>query len=235
MKTKNNNPNSNLYLLAGYIVFYMIFHHLIPKGGILQGSSLLYFQCTSYIVLGIIGLYLSGKEFVKGFICWQKHFSRNLLWLTGAFAAEMLLSNIAAIPSYLLHSENLGGNTEGIEAAFRLLPLPLIILALGVMGPIVEEVVFRITLIYFPIEKIKKHSEQQMRWVVIVCLTISSLGFMLIHVRTMDLIGITDTLPQFATGIIFAITYYKTKNITIPVIIHILNNSLSLFVSGISL
>jgi membrane protease YdiL (CAAX protease family) len=205
--------------IISYFTFYLLIHLIFVRLGILRDTPLLILQCTSYITLGICGLTLFRKEFSKGLMCYKSNFLRNFLWLAGALILEKILANLASIPAALLNLEDfLGGNTEGIAAACRVLPFPLILLSIGVLGPIVEEIIFRVILV----EKLSH------KWNSILCITISSIAFMLIHLKTFSLTGLVCVLPQLTTGIVYGVTYHKTKNITLTVIIHVLNNSLAL-------
>lgn len=83
-------------------------------------------------------------------------------------------------------------------------------LSIGVIGPIVEEFIFREAILGHML----KHGVN--KWVAI---SASALVFGLIHANPAQI--------PFATiiGFIFGIIYYKTGNIVIPSILHIVNNS----------
>lgn len=83
-------------------------------------------------------------------------------------------------------------------------------LSIGVIGPIVEEFVFREAILGYMLKGGVN------KWVAI---SASALVFGLIHANPAQI--------PFATiiGFIFGIIYYKTGNIVIPCILHILNNS----------
>ena len=85
-------------------------------------------------------------------------------------------------------------------------------LSIGVIGPIVEEFVFREAIL----GQMLKHGVN--KWVAIIA---SALVFGIIHANPAQI--------PFATmiGIIFGIIYYKTGNIVITSILHILNNSVA--------
>ncbi len=85
------------------------------------------------------------------------------------------------------------------------------ILSIGVAGPIIEEFIFREGILGYMLRN------GMNRWVAI---TASALLFGIIHMNPAQ-------IPfAAAMGFIFSIIYYKTGNIVIPSILHILNNSI---------
>ncbi len=87
-------------------------------------------------------------------------------------------------------------------------------LCIGLIGPIVEEFIFREAILGYMLRGgINK-------WVAIIA---SALVFGIIHLNPAQ-------VPfAAAMGIIFGIIYYKTGNIVIPCILHILNNSVAVW------
>lgn len=83
-------------------------------------------------------------------------------------------------------------------------------LAIGVTGPIIEEFIFREALLGFMLRN---------NWNKWVAISVSAVVFGLIHANPAQI--------PFAVvvGFIFGLIYYKTGNIVIPSILHIINNS----------
>lgn len=220
IQKKNKIPMISNLTIIGYAIVYLIFILVLPRLDIFKGFPQLIF----YIVLGAVGFLVFWADFTKGFSLWKTHSINNCIWLVATLLGGILLQQIAAIPAYLLGSEDLGGNTEAILKLSKVFPIPFIVLALGVLGPITEEIIYRIILIGKVSQKLSG----------ILCVILSSLIFMLIHVQAFSAEGFANVLPIFTTGLSYAIAYYKTKNITIPIIIHVLSNSIPLaFMSGI--
>ena len=213
MKNNTIQSKKSFCLLAGYLILYLLLIIILPHFGILKGGI----QCISYIALGLCGILLFRKDFLNGFRLWKTHFVRNLIWLIAIFIAGLILENLAAYPAYLLGSEDIGGNTETISVLLQSMPLPFIILSLGVLGPITEEMIYRVILVDRLTRKLPG----------IVCIILSSLAFGLIHLNSLSAVGLASILPTFVSGLLSAIVYYNTKNITIPVILHVFNNSLA--------
>ena len=98
------------------------------------------------------------------------------------------------------------------EQFLQIARTPLGILALAIVGPVVEEVVFREAVLGNLLR------DGMRPWLAIL---LSALVFGLIHVNPIQI--------PFALliGIILGLLYYKTGNILLPAIVHILNNTLS--------
>lgn len=89
------------------------------------------------------------------------------------------------------------------------------ILAISIIGPVLEELLFR--------GAITKALLQQYRPTKAILL--SALFFGVFHINP------SQILPAFLIGILFAWTYYKTGSLLPCILMHILNNSLSVFLS----
>ena len=87
-------------------------------------------------------------------------------------------------------------------------------IALGIMGPATEEVVFRLLPVCF-LEKKKLQ---------VIGIITTSILFMLIHVQAFTLEEFYYYLPMFVTGIIYGMVTVISRNATIPILLHILNN-----------
>ncbi|MBO4672828.1 MAG: CPBP family intramembrane metalloprotease [Bacteroidaceae bacterium] len=87
-------------------------------------------------------------------------------------------------------------------------------ISIGIIGPIIEEFVFREGVLGYMLRSGVN------KWVAIIA---SALAFGLIHINPAQ-------VPfAAAIGIIFGIIYYKTGNIVIPCLLHILNNSVAVW------
>ncbi len=94
------------------------------------------------------------------------------------------------------------------------LPLVLLIFSIVVMGPLVEELIFRRTIFVLLARKN-----------IVIAFVISSLLFGLIHVVSAgDYLYI---IPYFVMGLTFAGAYQFSKNIWTPIILHMLWNAFS--------
>lgn len=130
-------------------------------------------------------------------------------WRTGLMA---MAGAVLCIFSMNIASEfaNLPDNMEELHIDFATSPIGLLSMAL--IGPIIEEYVFRESILGHMLRK------NVSAWTAII---ISALIFGIIHANPAQIPAATGI------GVVLGIIYYKTGNITIPCIIHIANNSIA--------
>lgn len=203
-----------LFFAAAYVFLILIFHRLFRLSGAYDARISLWIKLISYCVLGTAGIFLFRDLYLDGFMQWKEHPVRNLLWIIGTMAADMILQSVAAIPCASLYPDYVSVNENNIGSVVQYAPAVLIIAALGVLGPVTEETVFR----FLMVERAKN------RVPAAVCVAVSSLCFMFIHVHALTLPDILYNLPMLVSGIIFAVCMIKSKNPTIPLLLHIMNN-----------
>lgn len=90
------------------------------------------------------------------------------------------------------------------------------VISIGIIGPIGEELIFR------GIIQRGLNQTLKARWSIV----ISALLFMLVHQPSQYPLAIL-------TGILFGYVYYKTNNILLPIILHIITNNFSTFLAFI--
>ena len=106
-------------------------------------------------------------------------------------------------------------NESIVIAAVQVLGIPLSILIIGFAGPVVEEIVYRGFLI------------QKRKIPLWICIILSSILFAFVHMHGFSPIDFVGALPFFAVGIVYGILYAATGNITLPLILHVLNNTIA--------
>ena len=117
-----------------------------------------------------------------------------------------------------------GLNQSNIQSAFQEQPLLIAVFAC-VIGPLVEELFFRQTLLRYLRKSLPT-------WLSIF---IVGFAFSLIHMHSLDLSEWVGAVGYLGTGLAFSIIYVKEKeNIYYPLLIHMLSNSLSLIILAIS-
>ena len=132
----------------------------------------------------------------------------TLFTIAGSFLAQFDYSFFNIDQSNLTNDTNIG-------SAMNLFPVPLLILVLGILGPFVEEIIYRYILLNF----FKKYCS------VGVAIFLSSLCFAMIHVNHFTANELLGVLPHFMSGLVFAYTYHKTDNLLFSSAVHIFNNS----------
>ena len=206
---------NNTIIIFVFCSIYAVVALLLPRLSYFRHTPLsLWIQSVNYIILGITGLIAFHDIIKDGINQWKVHTAKNFLWLMGAFIADIILSNLSALPLTMLYPNYVSINDNSVAEAAAILPLPILFLAFGILGPVTEEFIFRI----IPIEKGK-------RIPVVIRIIIASLLFMILHMHELTLQELLYNLGMFITGTIYSIAFIKTKNATIPLLIHLLNNA----------
>lgn len=214
MKNKVYEKNSTV-VIFGFCGIYTVVVLILPRLSYFRHTPLsLWIQAINYMVLGIIGLITFRGMIKEGVNHWKVHTAKNFLWLMGAFVADIILSNLSALPLTMLYPNYVSINDNSVAEAAAILPVPILFLAFGIFGPITEEFIFRI----IPIEKGK-------RIPVVIRIIIASLLFMMLHMHELTLQELLYNLGMLVTGIIYSVAFIKTKNATIPLLIHLMNNA----------
>lgn len=211
---KNRISEKTIFIMV-FCGIYAIVALLLPRLSYFSHTPLsLWIQAINYMVLGTIGLIVFRSIIKEGVNQWRIHTAKNFLWLIGAFVAEIILSNLSALPLTMLYPNYTSINDNSVAEAAAILPNPILFIAFGILGPVTEEFIFRI----IPIEKGN-------RIPIVLRVIIVSLLFMILHMHELTLQELLCNLGMFVTGIIYSVAFIKTKNATIPLLIHLLNNA----------
>lgn len=191
---------------------------ILVKTGIvgdhISSNSYVWFQAILYILLGGFAIYAFRDDFKEGIGEWKAHPVKSLLWVLGTFIAYYIVEIAASLPLYLLYPdyESINDNSAGMAA--EALPMIVGILALGIMGPVTEEAFFR----FFGVKKLSGFIPA---WL---CILISSVAFGFMHVKSVTVPEFLFYLPTVAAAAVWGIALHKSRNITIPLIMHIMIN-----------
>jgi len=199
-----------LCIILFLTLYALIFIFRIPRI-VFDGEVLIWIQASAYGILGISGLLLFRQTFFAGIQSWKTAPFKSVFWLLGAYVVLILATQIASLPAYLMGLDA-PQNDANVIVAVQLLGAPLSILLLGIAGPITEEIIYRGFLI------------QKRKIPLWVCIILSSILFALAHMHGFSLIDFTGVLPHFAVALVYGILYVATSNITLPLILHIINN-----------
>ncbi|MBR1391197.1 MAG: CPBP family intramembrane metalloprotease [Lachnospiraceae bacterium] len=214
MKNENSIKRQTI-ILCSYAAVYVIVSLLSPRLSFLRHTPLsLWIQAINYMFLGIVGLIAFRDIIQEGIRQWRLSAVKNLLWLIGAFLADIILGTLASLPLAVFYPDYVSVNDSSVMDAAAILPFPILLIAFGILGPVTEEFMFRI----IPVEKGKRIH-------VVLRIIVSSFLFMAIHMHDITLQELLYNLGMFVTGIIYSVTLIQTKNATIPILIHVLNNA----------
>lgn len=177
--------------------------------GIDGASSVVYANVIGFIGALIIVLLLMWEFLAKE----KREFPISVGTIIGWTFLGLIMAYASQIIAATIETDLLGikvgsENTEMIVDFAR--QSPLFILVPAIVGPILEELVFR-KILFGTFYK---------RWNFLVAVILSSLIFAVLH---MDLV---HTLIYFAMGVVFAFLYVKTKRIIVPILVHMLMNTI---------
>lgn len=213
-----------LKCLIFIVVYSMIL--LVPRIDAIKHTNIsLGIIISLYTLLGILSFIVFKDLYKEGLEEWKKSVTKTMIIILVMYILKIILTIIASIPLGIFFPEYESVNSNNIAEIIKILPAPIILIALGVLGPIVEEMVFRGILV----GKLKKYIPST------VCVIVSSMLFMFIHVHVFTFQELLYCLPYFVTGLLYSILYLKTKNITLSMILHITNNFFPLLLMIISI
>ena len=181
-----------------------------------------------YVVLALYGFFLFKDRLIQQ---WneirktkRKFFFEVLKGWLLLFLITILFALLSEILKQVLGLSGQGQNEASIQSAFKEQPLLIAVFAC-VIGPLVEELFFRQTLLRYLRKSLPT-------WLSIF---IVGLAFALTHMHSLDLSEWINAIYYLGGGLAFSIIYVKEKeNIYYPLVVHMIVNSLSFIILAIS-
>ena len=181
-----------------------------------------------YVVLALYGFFLFKDRLIQQ---WndirktkRKFFFEVLKGWFLLFLMTILFALLSEILKQVLGLSGQGQNEASIQSAFKEQPLLIAVFAC-VIGPLVEELFFRQTLLRYLRKSLPT-------WLSIF---IVGLAFALTHMHSLDLSEWINAIYYLGGGLAFSIIYVKEKeNIYYPLVVHMIVNSLSFIILAIS-
>ena len=181
-----------------------------------------------YVVLALYGFFLFKDRLIQQ---WneirktkRKFFFEVLKGWLLLFLMTILFALLSEILKQVLGLSGQGQNEASIQSAFKEQPLLIAVFAC-VIGPLVEELFFRQTLLRYLRKSLPT-------WLSIF---IVGLAFALTHMHSLDLSEWISAVGYLGGGLAFSIIYVKEKeNIYYPLLVHMLGNSLNFIILVIS-
>ncbi len=177
-----------------------------------RNLKLTIFAISDFIYILII-LFMFKDEIKNGLKDIKKNFSKLfnisvLCWLIGC----VVMSLSSFIISFIL-KEDVSKNEEMIRESIKLAPIYML-LTCSVIAPVFEEMVFRKSLNIF----VKNRN---------VFIILSGILFGLLHIigNIQSPLDFLYVIPYGSMGCAFAYLLSKTNNITLPIIIHMIHNT----------
>ncbi len=164
-------------------------------------------------VLTLIIIYIYRKDFIpnlKDFIKNNIQYFKKYIKYWFYILALMFISNIIIIN---FTTTNISNNQTDIIATLKAAPIYTFIVTV-IIAPFLEELVFRLSF-----RKIFAHTDT-------LFILVSGLVFGSMHVigNFNNLIDLLFIIPYSIPGLIFAYIYCKSKNICVPISIHLIHN-----------
>jgi uncharacterized protein len=184
--------------------------------GLNQGLVVPYWLIFSFTLALIIILFLLRKEIKKpGLNERSSSFGSSAIWAVFGVFLALFAQSLAARIEQLLGVEMGSENTQQILNIIESLPLAMVVSS--VIGPILEEIVFR-KIIFGSLHR---------RLNFFFSALISSIIFALAHMEPQHI------LLYSAMGFTFAFLYVKTKHILVPIFAHVAMNTLVVVIQSV--
>lgn len=168
-----------------------------------------------YIVILIL---MFKKEIIKGLKDLKENFLNRAILSLNCWVVGCVIMTVSSIIIGLILDQNVSQNESLVRENIKIAPLYMLYTC-SIIAPIFEEMVFRRSL--YGLVKVK--------WLFIV---LSGVLFGLLHVLGSynSILDFLYVIPYGAMGSCFAYLLTKTKNITLPIIVHMLHNTILVLV-----
>ena len=203
---------SGFFQNIGVYLFNYDINNLTPYNELILTA----FSETMVFIILIILYY---KDLIKDFKKLKKDFYKNMditikWWFIGIIV--MVISNLII---GIFISNATAGNEESVQSLLKT-SSPIALITFGLIGPVVEELVFR--------KAFKDIFKNKYTFILTSGLIFGSLHVVLSLTSLWDLFYL---IPYCSLGIAFSIIYQKTNNIYYSMIMHILHNTVFSLVS----
>ena len=215
----------------GILIFAILYTVLFVFDGVKLLASLMPSAIANYLVYVVLALY--GSFLFKDRLIQQwneigktkrKFFFGVLTGWLFLFLMNVVFELVSEMLKQFFELVGQGLNQSNIQSTFQEQPLLIAVFAC-VIGPLVEELIFRQTLLRYLRKSLPT-------WLSIF---IVGFAFALTHMHSLDLSEWVGAVGYLGAGLAFSIIYVKEKeNIYYPLLIHMLSNSLSLIILAIS-
>ena len=215
----------------GILIFAILYTVLFVFDGVRWLASLMPSTIANYLVYVVLALYGSFLFKDKLIQQWneirktkRKFFFGVLKGCLFLILMTVVFGSISEMLRQFLGLDGQGLNQSNIQSTFQEQPLLIAVFAC-IIGPLVEELFFRQTLLRYLRKSLPT-------WLSIF---IVGLAFALTHMHSLDLSEWISAVGYLGGGLAFSIIYVKEKeNIYYPLLVHMLGNSLNFIILVIS-
>ena len=215
-----------VFILVNYLLGYNFVYPLLIES--LSRSQVGTTRAFPYEALVYGGVFISTliagwPLIVYGWNRFVEEFKRTRKTILWSMALLYGVTIITTMIVYNLSGTSTSINQMEVEIRLRRMPYFVALIACG-FAPVVEELVFRGCIF----GKLKEKNRTV--WGII----ISSVMFGLLHVLSSliagDFIDVLNVIIYAAMGAVFSIIYYKTDSIVASMLVHLLNNAISVMI-----
>lgn len=226
-----NNPGKNWFKKNFKYILVIIIYFLYLDGflfivlneyGIninnLSRTARIICYAISDLIYIVILLLMFRKEIVNGIKDLKENFSDRSFLAVNCWIVGCIIMTISSILISFFAKQGISENEKLVRESIKLAPIYMLFTC-SVVAPILEEIVFRRSM----------GGLIKNKWIYIL---ISGLSFGLLHVigNNPSALDYLYVVPYGAMGCSFAYLYYKTKNISLPIIIHMIHNTILVIV-----
>lgn len=200
-------PRRYIYLIVTYVLMHLSSFLAIPFMLSLDKSQIIYFtvfwQVGAFLIAFLVMLYFLRSEIKDFFALERKRVGNIVLWsVLGFFLAMIAQFAAILIQTFVLKIQPGSENTFEIMAMAR--QVPILIIVITIIGPILEELVFRKAIFGTLYKKMNFFFAG----------LLSSFIFAVVHW------DFDHILVYTAVGFVFAFLYIETKRIIVPILAH---------------
>ena len=215
----------------GVLVFGILYTVLFVFDGVKLLASLMPSTIANYLVYVVLALYGSFLFKDRLILQWNEIRKTKRKFFFGVLTGWLFLILMTVVFGFVsemlrrfLGLDGQGLNQSNIQSTFQEQPLLIAVFAC-IIGPLVEELFFRQTLLRYLRKSLPT-------WLSIF---IVGLAFALTHMHSLDLSEWISAVGYLGGGLAFSIIYVKEKeNIYYPLLVHMLGNSLNFIILVIS-
>ena len=221
--TQIKNWFKNNYKFLIVILLYFFYYEgllfLIPSSfGINVNLLPRFYRMILFVLNDLIYIFILlimfRKEIIDGIKDLKDNFTKRSILAINCWIVGCFFMTISSIIISMIVKQKVAANEALVREYIKLAPLYMLFTC-SLIAPIFEEMVFRRSL----------HGLIKNRWIFIF---ISGFSFGLLHVigNNPSALEYLYIIPYGSMGCAFAYLYSKTKNISIPILVHMIHNTI---------
>lgn len=220
MKVKPNY--STIWTVIGFFIVYQLL--LMPEILLMSLNNKIVTSLSTLITLVLaVGFINYTFKYVSKIAYWQNDFVKRNSYTI--FTVSVLLILLLQWGDSFLIAHGVLSNTQNQSeniAALNRNPIFMLVFGL-VIAPILEELIFRG--LFYKSLLVNLNTRQFRQQSLILMIAVNTLIFTLPHLQTFSL----EILPYIIMSVIFSINFIYYKKISVPIILHIFNNLIAIF------